>query len=48
MTLRALRITFAEFDLATGKVARTLAAGREPDGMAYTALAVERRAAPAR
>jgi YVTN family beta-propeller protein len=30
----------AEFDLASGKVVRTLKAGREPDGMAYTAVEV--------
>ncbi|HET7825008.1 MAG TPA: cytochrome D1 domain-containing protein [Anaeromyxobacter sp.] len=33
----------AEFDLATGKVVRTLKAGREPDGMAYTAVEVRAR-----
>jgi YVTN family beta-propeller protein len=38
----------AELDLASGEVVRTFRAGREPDGMAYTPLTVERRAAPAR
>lgn len=32
----------AEFDLATGEVARTLRAGREPDGMALSPLRVRR------
>jgi YVTN family beta-propeller protein len=30
----------AEFDLGSGKVVRTLKAGREPDGMAYTPIEV--------
>jgi YVTN family beta-propeller protein len=38
----------AEFDLGTGKVLRTLRAGREPDGMAYSAVAVERGAGAGR
>jgi YVTN family beta-propeller protein len=33
----------AEFDLSTGKVVRTLLAGREPDGMAWAPVRVERR-----